>query len=187
MSNADENSAGELLWQQARKLYEDATQDVKSIAAGIGVTTSRLIGEARKRGWKLRGRGTSAGQSTRATIQRLKELLQKRLSQLEIQIDELGEDVKGVASERDIRTTNTLVRTLEKVLELERKDKSIRARKARDRRTLDAAEREDLARRIAGLRATEDGGTVLGTSGNEDAAGAPAGLAILGAPRPASP
>jgi hypothetical protein len=90
-------------------------------------------------------------QSTRQTLKRLKDLLQNRLSQFESQINEIGVEISSLANERDIRATNTLVRTLEKVLDLEHKDRKQRSTYARKNRKLDDAEREELARRIANL------------------------------------
>jgi uncharacterized protein (DUF3084 family) len=81
----------------------------------------------------------------------LKDLLQNRLSQFESQIEDLGAEISSLANERDIRATNTLVRTLEKVLDLEHKDRKQRSSQARKNRKLDDAEREELARRIANL------------------------------------
>lgn len=54
--------------------------------------------------------------------------------------------------ERDIRAMNTLVRTLEKVLELERKDRSQRSRERKQFRQFTDAEREALADKLDGLR-----------------------------------
>ena len=180
MSNADEASAGELLWQSARENYEDPAQGLAAIAARLGVSKYKLVTEARRRGWTLRGTGRASNTSTRATIQRFKELLQNRLAQLEGQLKVVGEEASATNSERDIRSANTLVRTLEKVLELERKDRSLRARKIRERRQLDDAVREEFARRIASLRRGDDGSisephhVPLAAAGNDQ------GLAQLG-------
>ena len=150
MSNEGDEPAGELLWQQAREKYEDPANGLKSIAEGLGVNRSKLIVEARRRGWKLRGARKNSG--TRATILRFKDLLQKRLGQLESQLGEIGVEVLAANSERDIRATNMLVRTLEKVLELEHKERKQRSTRARQNRKLNDAERAELTRRIEKLR-----------------------------------
>ena len=67
-------------------------------------------------------------QGTRATLARFKALLQQRLSEFEAQIGTLSAEASAATSERDIRAMNTLVRTLEKVLELERKERARRIR-----------------------------------------------------------
>ena len=86
------------------------------------------------------------------TIQRLKSLLQQRLTDLETQIGALGEAASAASSERDIRAMNTLVRTLEKVLELERKDRAQRGKQRKLHRGFDDAEREALADKLDALR-----------------------------------
>ena len=179
MNNADEQPAGELLWQQARDDYENTEKRLDLVAEGLGITKFKLVIEARRRGWKLRNHKKN-NNGTRATILRFKELLQKRLGELENQIGKIGEDVSSATSERDIRATNILVRTLEKVLELERKDRAHRARKIKERRKFDDADRNELARRLTALH--HERRTMLpepipvdaGSSGDAE------GLALLG-------
>jgi hypothetical protein len=184
MSNASESYASDLLWQQARADYETTTTDLNVIAQALGISRYRLITEARKRSWKLRGTGNS---STRATIQRFKDLLQKRLAQLEGEMDVIVAEVSSAASERDIRPVNMLVRTLEKVLELERKDRAARARKRKERRKFDDAARNELAQRLMALHGER--GRPLPEPQPEDGGGSPpsARLAELGEDRSATP
>jgi hypothetical protein len=184
MNSESESPAGDLLWQQARTDYETTATDLNAIAQALGVNRSKLIAEARNRGWKLRGAGKS--NSTRATIQRFKDLLQKRLAQLEGDINEIGAELTSAASERDIRPVNMLVRTLEKVLDLERKDRTSRARKRKERRKFDDAARDELARCIRGLR-REGGGNPSEPQPETGAGREPvAGLAELGTDQPAN-
>ena len=183
MSNEGDGPAGEVLWQQAREKYEDPAKDLQSIAESLGINRSKLIVEARKRGWKLRTVTKSSG--TRATLQRFKELLQKRLGELEGHIDELVKNVSAATSERDIRATNLLLRTLEKVLELERKDRAHRARKIKERRKFDDAARDELARRIRGLRGAGGGWPSEPEPADGAGRGPAAGLEILGTAQPA--
>ena len=93
------------------------------------------------------------------TLQTVRDTLQKRLASFEQQIDALGEEASAAASEKDIRAMNLLVRTLEKVLDLERKDRSLRSKLTRDRKRLDTAGREELIRRIEALRPEGNGAT----------------------------
>jgi len=182
-NNEGDEPAGDLLWQQVREKYEDPAIDLKALAESLGIDRRKLIGLARRRGWKLRGAKKNKG--TRSTIQRFKELLQKRLGELEGNIDEIVKDVSASSSERDIRATNLLLRTLEKVLELERKDRLHRARKIKQRQKFDDADRAELARRIRGLRGAE-GGRPPQPEPAEVVRGEPlAGLAELGAARSA--
>ncbi len=193
MKTADEQSAGALLWQGVRARYEDPLQNLKALADELGMPRIRLSNEAKRLGWTLRGAKPGPhfklkiqSTSTRATLQRFKDLLQSRLGQLENQLAVLGEDISTIANERDIRATNILVRTLEKVLELERKDKSLRARKAAERRHLDDAERDELAQRIAALPPEPDMDALRGVAGDTAGEGDPARLALLGEAGPTS-
>jgi chromosome segregation ATPase len=138
-----------------RARYEAATETVAQIAADIDTTPHKLTLRARAEGWLLRTTQKTKKpkpQNTRDTIRRLKELLQNRLTHLESQLSEIGAEVNALARERDIRATNTLVRTLEKVLELEHKDRKQRSHRARHTRKLNDTERDELARRIAALQ-----------------------------------
>ncbi len=142
-------------WAAIRLRYEAATDSVAQIANDIEITPHKLTLRARAEGWLLRTAQKPKKpkpQNTRDTIRRLKELLQNRLTQLEGQLSEIGAEVNALASERDIRATNTLVRTLEKVLELEQKDRKQRSHRARQNRKLNDAERAELTRRIENLR-----------------------------------
>jgi hypothetical protein len=125
-------------------------------------------------------------QSTRQTLRRLKELLQNRLSQFESQIEEIGVEISSLANERDIRATNTLVRTLEKVLDLEHKDRKQRSTQARKNRKLDDAEREELARRIANLPPERHGKNRKSNVENARSARLKSNLDQLGEVEPAS-
>ncbi|MGQ0485731.1 MAG: hypothetical protein ACT4SY_10310 [Hyphomicrobiales bacterium] len=149
MTSGGDQPAAAPDWVRLRQDYEAAARPLAAIAAEAGLSRSALVARARREGWKLRGRRQSA--TTRQTIQRLKDLLQKRLSGLEGELGEIGAEVTAASSERDIRSMNTLVRTLEKVLELERKDRAQRSRKRREQRQFDDAERDALAERLEAL------------------------------------
>jgi len=137
-------------WVLFRKDYETGARTATAIATLAGITRQRLVALARREGWSLPP-GAAARAGTRETIRRLKALLQQRLGELEAQIGSLGAEASAASSERDIRAMNTLVRTLEKVLELERKDRARRHKRNRERRRYDDAEREALAQRLEAL------------------------------------
>lgn len=145
--------AGDPDWAKLRQDYEEGTRPVAEIAAEAGMSRQKLVRHATLQGWKPRGQAKARTRKpgTRQTIQRLKSLLQQRLSDLEGQMAELGETATAASSEREIRSVNTLVRTLEKVLELERKQRKHRAARATDARSLDDAEREALADKLEAL------------------------------------
>jgi hypothetical protein len=154
MSGGGDEPAPAAFWARVRERYENGMESVTAIAAEAGITRQALAARARYEGWRLRGnpaRLRKARGTTRETLQRFKALLQQRLSDFEAQIGCLSAEASAATSERDIRAMNTLVRTLEKVLELERKERARKlARRKHDRR-FDDAEREALADKIAGL------------------------------------
>ena len=165
-------------WAHIRMRYEQTMETVSQIAESIGISGITLSRKAKLEGWLMRGSANKKhkSESTRETIRRLKDVLQKRLSALEREIEGIGEDISALSNERDIRATNTLVRTLEKVLQLEQKDR--RQRRGTDTRKLNDAEREELAQRIANL--PEEGEVVFEEPETLSSAEPSAGVAILG-------
>ena len=166
-------------WAHIRMRYEQTMETVTQIAESIGISGFTLSKKAKLEGWLMRGaaKPKQKSESTRDTIRRLKEILQKRLTQLEQELGDISQDINALSNERDIRATNTLVRTLEKVLQLEQKD--IRQRRSYSTKKLNNAERDELARRIANL--PEESEVILGVS---EAAGDPRTVervALLGA------
>ena len=100
-----------------------------------------------------RGKSKKASASPAATIRRLKSLVQARLAELETTLGRLGADVSASDNEREIRSINMLVRTLEKVLELESKERAGRLRRRHQHRQLDDARRDEIVRRLEVLHA----------------------------------
>ena len=167
-------------WAHIRMRYEQTMETVTQIAESIGMSGITLSKKAKLDGWTLRGgvKKKYKAETTRDTIKRLKEILQKRLANLVREMNAIGEDISALSNERDIRATNTLVRTLEKVLQLEQKDR--RQRQGSNTRKLNDAERDELARRIANL---QDGDETSGAKGDVEALRNPVlaqGVALLG-------
>jgi hypothetical protein len=152
MSSAGDEPAPAALWARVRERYEHGIEAVTTIASDAGITRQALAARARQEGWKLRGALRGKTQGTRQTLARFKALLQQRLSEFEAQIGTLTAEANAATSERDIRAMNTLVRTLEKVLELERKERARRIAKRKHDRRFDDAEREALADKLEGLQ-----------------------------------
>ena len=155
MSGDGDEPAPAAVWARVRERYENGVESVTAIAAEAGITRQALAARARYEGWRLRGnpaRLRKAGGTTRETVKRFKALLQQRLSDFEAQIDSLTAEASAATSERDIRAMNTLVRTLEKVLELERKERARRMAKRKHDKRFDDAEREALAEKLMGLQ-----------------------------------
>ena len=167
-------------WAHIRMRYEQMMENVAQIAQSIGMSAITLSRKAKLDGWIMRGaaKNKQKAESTRDTIKRLKDILQKRLANLEREMNAIGEDISALANERDIRATNTLVRTLEKVLQLEHKDR--RQRRGIDTRKLNAAEREELAHRIANLQPEENLGSGTADNGAMDGPRPAEGVALLG-------
>ena len=151
MSSGDDRLLADDFWATVRTRYEAGGEAVAAIAADAGITAHALTKRARTEGWALRSTRKKKAVGTRETIARVKALLQRRLTELEGQIVALTEQATAVTSERDIRSMNTLVRTLEKVLELERKERTQRKRQRAAGRQFDDAEREALAERLESL------------------------------------
>ncbi len=169
-------------WAALRDRYEQAQETVTQIAATIGITGQALSRKAKALGWTLRGSNTAKvkSETTRQTLRRLKEILQKRLTQLEGEIGAIGQELNALSNERDIRSANTLVRTLEKVLELEHKDRKQRTSRRQDTLQLDDAQRDELAGRIAGLCESADGSDSEPQTNISGSAGTALGVAIVG-------
>jgi hypothetical protein len=184
MSGAGTDPAPAALWARVRERYENGIEPVTAIAADAGISRQALSSRARAEGWKLRSAPQHAKpQGTRGTLTRFKALLQQRLTEFEAQIGSLSAEASAATSERDIRAMNTLVRTLEKVLELERKERARRiARRKHDRR-FDDTERETLADKLEGLRRELGAGRASMAeppAEPQPGAGAEPGLAQLG-------
>ena len=155
MSGDGEQPAPAAVWARVRERYEPGVEALAVIAAEAGITRQALVVRARAEGWKLRGLPkpwAAKAQGTRATLARFKALLQQRLTEFEAQIGTLSAEASAATSECDIRAMNTLVRTLEKVLELERKERARRIAKRKHDKRFDDAEREALAEKLMGLQ-----------------------------------
>jgi uncharacterized protein YjcR len=170
MSGGGDEPAAAPDWVRVRKEYEEGAIRLADLAELAGTTAFKLMAMARREGWKPRKHRGSKPAPVRTTIARLKSLLQQRLAALDGEIKALDEEATAASNERDIRAINTLVRTLEKVLELERKDRAVRAKRRKQHRDYTDADRQALAERLKGLAAGEAAGHV-----DEPAASRPAG------------
>jgi uncharacterized protein (UPF0335 family) len=180
---------GDPVWTEIRARYEAGREKVSDLAASLGVTRQALVTRARQLGWSLRGaaearRPAPAGgakartESTRTTLLRLKEMLQARVAHLEQEIKDIGREVDEIANDRQIKAVHLVVRTLEKVMELERRDKLRLKQQRRDYTYFDADQRRQLAEKIDRLEQER--------SPSGEASGAPRGggteqpVALLG-------
>jgi DNA-binding transcriptional MerR regulator len=182
-------------WESIRARYEDTVESVQEIAASIGLSRISLSLKAAKLGWKMRGRAKPKRKkataktvvpTTRETIARLKDMLQQRVATLEQELKELGTEVSALNNERGIKSANVLVRTLEKVLELERNDKLKRTKAVRDFKYFDEQQRLELARKIERLEAERDGALAGGHPADRGGGGTEQPVALLGEAGPAA-
>jgi uncharacterized protein (UPF0335 family) len=187
---------GEPAWADIRVRYEKGEEKVEAIAAGLGMSRLALSLKALKDGWTLRGKRRAAAktqakakrkqatpsrpESTRETILRLKDMLQKRVTQLEEELRAIGSEVNALNSERGINSVNTLVRTLDKVLELERKDKLKRKQARHDHKYFDDEQRRQLAAKIERLEAERDRDLVVADPDGGRGDGTEQPVALLG-------
>ncbi len=185
MSDGNEPAGGDG-FALARERYEAGRDAVAAIAADLGIGAQALIVRARREGWRLRGKPSKKAIGTRETIARLKGLLQRRLAEFETQINVLGAEANAASSEREIRSMNTLVRTLEKVLELERKDRAHRHKRRKDHKQFDDAERDQLADKLAALGREWAGKQAEPASDPGGDAGAEPRFSLLGPRAPAT-
>ncbi len=187
-------------WPDIRARYEQGEERVDAIARSIGIARITLSLKALKEGWKMRGakkRKSTARpakkadakdkpESTRDTILRLKDMLQQRVTQLEEELRQLGSEVNALNTERGIKSVNTLVRTLEKVLDLERKDKLKRKQAIRDFKYFDDEQRRQLAEKIDRLEAERDSGVAVADPAGGGGGGTEQPVALLGETGPAT-
>jgi hypothetical protein len=181
-------TTGQPSWSALRVRYEAGDEKVKDIAASAGVTGFVLVRKAREQGWRLRTKVAKAiakatpkkHPTTRDTLLRLKDMLQQRVLQLEDEVKQIGQEVDALTSQRQIKSVNMVVSTLEKVLDLERKDKLKRKQHQRHFKHYDDEQRRLLAEKIARLEEEK-----LGTLDQPDPAdqrrgGAEPSMAVLG-------
>jgi DNA-binding transcriptional MerR regulator len=179
------------VWAHVRLRYEQDQEAVQQIAESVGLHRITLSSLAKKLGWRLRGKPKapparkvkSKAETTQATIKRLKDILQQRVAQLEDQLKAIGTDVAALSTERDMRATSTLVRTIEKVLDLERKERSRRHKQTVGFKYFDDAQRAQLAEKIARLQREWRGTENLDDTGEHGSAGAEQPVALLGEAR----
>jgi hypothetical protein len=181
-------------WDAIRARYELGQEPVKDIAAAIGLKPFALSMKAKALGWLLRRHAQTKAilparrgrpESTQATLKRLKELLQSRIANLEQQLADIGDKVNAIKTERDLRSVNTLVRTLDKVLELEIKNRHSRIATNRDFKRFDEHERGALADKLERLQRKYEAEEADQRTADQGRGGTEPPVALLGEARPA--
>ena len=113
-------------------------------------------------------------------------MLQKRLTQLEEELQDLGKEVSALNTERGIKSVNTLVRTLEKAIDLERNEKLKRKQDRTAHTYFDDEQRRQLAAKIERLEAERDGTLAVADPDAKGSDGAELPVAVLGEAGPAT-
>jgi uncharacterized protein YukE len=187
---------GDPVWASIRMRYEQDQETVDAIANDVGLHRLSLACMAKKLGWALRGKLKSQPktalqpeqpakiEATSTTIKRVKEVLQQRLAELEAQVKDIGEEVTSLNTERQIRSANILVRTLEKVMDLERKDRLRRRKETRDFKYFNDQQREQLAGKIEKLQRTWRGEEAIHNTAGAGGGGTEQPVALLGEAEP---
>jgi uncharacterized protein (UPF0335 family) len=180
-------------WDVIRARYEAGEEKVTVIAQAFGMAGIVLSRKAKALGWKLRGSPAKAkriiariskaakGESTTETIRRLKDLLNDRIARLENEIKEIGKDIDQISNEKQIRSVNMVVRTLEKVIDLERQDKLARKKHTRAFKLFDESQRGALAEKIERLEEGWNGQSPVPGIGDAGGGGTEPPVALLGA------
>lgn len=152
-------------WAAIKRAWAEDKLTPKEIAAAYGLSYQKLSARARAEGWRKgeSGREGNAEKqrpaSTPGLMKRLRQLLERQIEEIENTESEEG---GAAARERDARTLSSLIRTMEKLLEMQREREA--RRRARNEERGEDAEllRGELARRLARLARSADAGNVSG-------------------------
>ncbi len=140
-------------WMDARQLYEKGGADRTAIARLLNVMVDAVDRRARREGWKkpaldLDGADTKPVHDPQQAAARLFRAFEAQMSQVEhILLRQRNGETVGGEVEKTARMLASLARTLDTLIELNAQV-SKPEEDARDAETL----REELARRLAGLR-----------------------------------
>ena len=117
-------------WPDIRRAYVDTNEPVSAICGRFGISTGSLYRRAKRENWPGRTRtnggadsGALAGSSEQdELVARLYQTLRQQMTAIEARLQSMPDidDTNATATaERDARTLSTLVRTLEKLIELQ--------------------------------------------------------------------
>lgn len=127
-------------WAAIRADYEADREPVKAVAERYGVTEPTLYHHAQKEGWIMRQSVRNTARP--ALIERMAKLLERQIAHLEKNMTP--------GDEKEVGLLGNMARTLEKLIDLDRKEDGKAPDKKRDRE-IDVL-REKLAARIDQLR-----------------------------------
>jgi hypothetical protein len=101
-----------------------------------------------------------------ASIARLRALVEERMNDLQADLARERENLSAIDTERGLKAANMMARTLREVMEIERRDKLARERRAKQRKITRDSRRRELAQRIDALIGDE---TVIRHPGKAEA------------------
>jgi len=145
-------------WTAIRAAYESGEGSVEGLCKTHGVAKTALYIRRRRERWALRNRVDSSNPATRGNrrrvmVARFFEALEQQIHEIEssLQREAAQADTSATSRERAARTLSSLVRTLEKLFELDTSaDPAAEARKEAAHRDIEGL-RQALAERIARL------------------------------------
>lgn len=145
-------------WNAVRAAYESGKGSVDGLCKKFRVAKTALYRRRRHENWLPRNRADGRGKATkpnrrRNMVARFFEALELQMRDIEINLKDEADpsDTSATSRERDARTLSSLVRTLEKLFELDTgADPAAIARKEAAHRDIEGY-RQALAERIARL------------------------------------
>lgn len=130
----------ELDWAAIRGDYENSKLTVDAIMEKFGVSRTRLYAVAQEEAWTPRQYFDRSGR--RGVIARMRRVLERQLTFMEAEMDG--------SSDKEVALLGNMVKTLEKLIELDAKDKQKEPGKQQSREMADL--RKKLAARIDRLK-----------------------------------
>lgn len=127
-------------WEKIRAEYEGTAVRLAQILARHGITRRQFDTEWQERGWPRRSRSARPGR--RDLVARLTALLERQIGALEKEM--------GVNTDKEVAILGNLTKNLEKLMDLDRKQKDTEAKVSR-RADIDLL-RQRLSRRIEQLK-----------------------------------
>jgi len=164
VNDSNEQDADGIDWAAVKRAYANPLTPVKEIAASLGMTPQKLSAKATREGWPLRGdcrriadraKGNRVGSvALRHTtlVSRLKRLVEREIGDIE---REYEQDSAPADRERAAKRLTVLVRSLDKLTEIQNAGVKRKKKDAKNDQGGDAL-RAELERRLARLAAASE-------------------------------
>ncbi|NIJ42452.1 hypothetical protein FHS78_002754 [Parvibaculum indicum] len=160
MNETNEQDAESIDWAAVRRAYADPAIPLRETAATLGIPWQTLSARATREGWPMRctqSRAKNAAPEERATagrltqanlLTRLRRLIDREIGDIE---KEYEQDGAPADRERAAKRLTVLVRSLDKLTEIQNATKKAKPKDGADKGG--AALRAELERRLVGLAA----------------------------------